>query len=576
MACENPIGNSSAYQYNYNNSNCTPRASNCDVINASNVLYTGGDLSCIAVPTNSTLSEVLLLLAAAICEGGAPNPDYSGYNTYCLRTGDNQPITTQQEFVESSSELLCTIKTDLNTFIDSTFVSSNANLQNQINAIKNPAITSCGALGIVSGDQIGAVLTKLSNGVCSILTSINPSSANWNSCYTISAPTTIVGGFNAVLSMICDIKSTVAAGLTLPTFNNVGSCLPTPLTTTDSLVTTINKIKSKLCTLPTFDYTLLNYNCVDSATTLQNTIQNIIDFASDLKQNSVLTFDPSYFIVTNIDDLDLCQGKQVTLDVTSLDRNVAANNSDSSPGTLINKLQGTANQIVVDDTTTAGKVTLSLHPSVAKEDVKVKVSNSDPQSSYLINKLEGTSTGEISINVYEDAVTNPSSHVAKITPIINWQNFAETLLLAINGDSYLKSLFCQIDCNTVPTAYYKLEVTNTGPTTLDFSVDLDQTTPPLSIHSATTFTVSGTSTYNPTPVAVTASSTPIGATLTLTNTSSVSVSFNYSTRDNANLLITGGSSGSGTLAPGGTITPGFTFGTSPDDYRLVINIQELT
>lgn len=449
---------SSSFSYNWGNNNCSPcgtGGNNTSPINADYVIYTGGDLSCISVDPNVTLTELLILLGQAICAGGDPNPDYSGYNTYCVTAVGGGSIETQSDFVEGISKFVCDLQTTLTDFTDDTYTTAITDLQDQIDSINAPATTACVAAGITNADSLTTVLNKTSVALCDIYSQIDVSGVDWDSCFTVNPdPTTITEGFDAVIGMICSLKTLVTNGVVLPTFDNTGSCLPTPLTTTDTLVSTINKIKTKLCQLPTLTIGNLSYGCVDSGSNLEETLQNILDALSSVMTNGAYSFDTDYFTVTPIDPELLCQGKQVTLNTALTDRLVAATATDDTPGTLEDKLEAGDN---IDlDFSDPTKVVISA-PSIS--DVKVKINSSDPLSDYLANKVEGSTGDDISITVNVDT-SNPSSYKLQVLPTIDYDKVAENVINAILNSSALKQLFCSIECTTSCNPPTNVDVTN--------------------------------------------------------------------------------------------------------------------
>lgn len=446
--CSNGSYRNSSFFYNYAGSNCTPCNTSCSSgnVNADDVIYTGGNADCISIPANSTLSEIILILAQAICDGAIPDPDYSEYDTACLTNAEETQIITQSQFVESISLFVCTLREDFDEFVDETYATAIETITNNIEAINNPELTSCVSVGIIDTDNLNSVLTKLSDAACDLYEQLDPSSANWDTCYTVNPnPTTIVAGFNAIITMICDLKGLVEDGVVLPTFDNTSSCLPTP-GATDTLVATINKIKTVLCGLPEFDYTNISFNCVTSATTLEGVIQNIIDLVSDNSQASV-TFDEDYFTVTPLDEEDLCQGKYVTLNTENMDRLVASDADDLTPGTLEDKLEeGTG--IDLDFSTTPGKVIISV--DTEPTDIFVKADSTDDAGGYLIDKVTGDVSGGVAIAISLDDTTDPVNHTVKISPVIDYDALTEDVLLRIFNSTYLHGLFCTLvnNCST--------------------------------------------------------------------------------------------------------------------------------
>src|ERR1041385_932057 len=183
----------------------------------------------------------------------AATGDYSTYNTYCLA-----PINTQQEFVESISNFVCTLRDDLNTFTETTFPAYQATVTAALAAITSPVIT-CSSTSVTNTDTLVQVLTKYCTKFGAIDTALSLSTVTWNSCYTVSpTPTTIAAGFNVLIGQICTLKTAVEAAAVLPIFNNTGTCLPSP-GASDTLTSTINKIITRLCQTGTLDLSTLTW-----------------------------------------------------------------------------------------------------------------------------------------------------------------------------------------------------------------------------------------------------------------------------------------------------------------------------
>src|SRR6478609_7619982 len=247
--CNNTTGpiSTTGMQLFYTNS-CPPTTGLCpgDIAGFS---YQGPNLPCTNIVTGTNMQDVIIAFDAALC---ATLGDYTIYNTYCL--DDDSPITTQQEFVESISEFVCTLNTNFTTFTTETYVIYQAEVDSRFDSIENPNITSCGSVGIINSDDYLTVLNKLSNAVCNIYTNeLDLSAVTWAQCFAVpSPPTSIQEGFNLLIDQLCIVKGDVAAGASLPTYNNSGTCLPEP-GTSDSLDSTIIKIRTRLCQSPTFD-----------------------------------------------------------------------------------------------------------------------------------------------------------------------------------------------------------------------------------------------------------------------------------------------------------------------------------
>lgn len=352
-------------------------------LDAGCVYYTGPNLACSGIATNTALDVILQTIDPLLC---AATGDYSTYNTYCLA-----PITTQKQFVESISNYVCTLNTTVTTFIGTTFPAYQATVNSRFVALELPGIT-CSSASVINTDTLQQVLNKYCTKFGSIDTLLNVSSANWNSCYVVSPlPTSPVEGFNTLISEICILKSQIAGGGgSLPTFNNVGSCLPAPVTSADTLVDTVNKIKTRLCQTGTLDTTTLTFGCVSNTVSggqdLQGTLQNILTKVTAISQ-SLPTQWSADFTVTNVDNTNLCLGKNIDLaPLVITDRFVASSPSDMSPGTLQQKMIPGTN-VTFDFVTSPGFMIVNSTGGSGVGDHKVAVDSSDSNPDYLGAKL---------------------------------------------------------------------------------------------------------------------------------------------------------------------------------------------
>lgn len=442
--------------------------------NTDNVVYTGPVLSCSNILPNDTLTAILQKIDPLLCAAGG---DYSQYNTACLA-----PIANVQQFVESISAFVCNTQTQLTNFTSVTFVNYQAAVTNSLFSINNPGIT-CTSANVLNTDTLQILLQKYCNKFASIDALLNIATANWNLCYSVSPlPATPVDGFNTLIAQICLLKSQVTAIVgsgTLPVFNNTGSCLPTP-GSADSLVDTVNKIKTRLCQTGTIDNTLITWGCVaqpSGAQDLQTTLQNIIAVVSTNSRN-IPTQWSADFAVTNVDNSNLCLGKHIALSTpSSQDRLVAATASDTTPGTLQDKLLPGTN-MALDYITTPGKVILNA--TAASGGAGLTLADvTDPNPDYLINKING---GLSSLGVSVAAVldtTDPSNHEVSIQVNVDPVALFTNLLNAVSIDAGLKQLFCSVvaSCPSPCSAPMNVQVTYTpGPTSSTTSTSTTTTT----------------------------------------------------------------------------------------------------
>lgn len=435
-------------------------------LDAGCVVYTGPNLSCSGVNTNDALDTILQKIDPLLC---AATGDYSTYNTYCLA-----PISTQKQFVESISNFVCTLSTNFTTFTTVTFPAYQATVASQFAAITSPGLT-CASAGITSGMTLAQVYAAYCTKFASIDAALNPSSANWNSCYVVTNPTTVTGGFNVLISQICALKTEIEDSAVLPTFNNVGTCLASP-TTTDSLVDTITKIRTRLCLTGTLDTTTLTWGCVTTpsgAQNLQDTIQNILTQITALSHAEPMTWSGD-FTVTNVDNGNLCLGKHIALATPSTqDRFVAATTSDLSPGTLQAKVTAGTN-ITLDFITTPGQMIINSTAS-ASSNYQVKINSGDTSPGYLGTKIvSGPQSCGVQVMPSLDTVNEQIVLNSSVDPVALFT----CLLDALQTDTGLQAAFCAAvaACPSPCAAPTNVTVTFVGGTTTTTTTTTTSTT----------------------------------------------------------------------------------------------------
>lgn len=451
-------------------STCTDSAT-C-AMDAGCIIYTGPNLSCSSINTNDALDTILQKIDPLLC---AATGDYSTYNTFCLA-----PITTQKEFVESISNYVCTLRDDFDTFVGTTYATYVSTTNGRLTALEVPGVT-CASTGVINTDTLIQILNKQCTKFTAIDAALNVSGANWTQCYSVSPlPTTPTEGFDTVLDQICLLKAQFEAGggAPLPTFNNVGSCLPTPLSTSDTLVDTVNKIKTRLCQTGTLNTTTLSWGCVTTPTgaqNLQDSLQNILTKITAIAQALPLEWSAD-FDVTNVDDGDLCLGKSIALNPISFtDRLVAATAGDLTPGVLQSKLTAGTN-ISLDYVTTPGQVIINSSAGVGTGDHKVASDAGDTAADYLSLKLAiGTPSNGIQVYPSLDA----TNHVVRLNVSVDPAALMQAILDEISDNPDLAASFCAaiVNCPSPCDAPTNVTVTYTGgPTTTTTTTTTSTTT----------------------------------------------------------------------------------------------------
>jgi len=413
------------YFYNPNCSDCATECGN-NTMSSKCVFYAGPALTCSGIATDDSVEVALQKIDEQICSIVG---DYSTYQFHCLTTWFGSSITEESEFVDAITGYACEIRTDLDTFIDTTFPAYQGTVNTRFLAIENPAIT-CSSASVTNADTLIQVLNKYCTKFSQIDTKFDLSTVVWDSCFTVSSPPlTIAEGFTLLADQICQVNSTSSS---LPTFDNSSNCLAGGAT--DSLVDTIALITDRLCSTDVFDSSSISWGCLDdAATTLQAAFQTVVTKVSALQQNFV-TFDSGDFVVTATDGGDACQGITVALATPiNQDRLVAVDGSDNSPGTLVSKL--TAGTGI---TLTNNGTDLEISASGTADSYEVKADTSDTSPGFLSDKIVGGSQSGITITPNYDS----GDEQLQILPQVDLSALFTALLNQLDIDSDLYDLFC--------------------------------------------------------------------------------------------------------------------------------------
>ncbi len=556
MACDNCESSTpQSYQPTNDKTNCGS--------NASDILYTGSALACLDVASNTKLDVILSKINAAVCTSPATIP-WNTFDYGCI--ADSSDITSVQIFAETLSSYICTFRDLYNTFTTATITADIATINNSINALNNLNLTSCAAVGVGGTDHLSVVITKILTNLCAMNVAVDISTANWSSCYTVSpAPTSIVNGFNTLIAQICALKTQVSGSITsLPTFNNIGSCLGGTLTGTDTLYDTVTKIRTKLCTLPTYDPTTITWaSCIaspGSSSTLQDALNLIISRANSAYTLRVNTFDPTYFTVTQTSTGNACSGYNITLANPSglTDRLVALNGGDSSPNYLLSKMTAGAN-IVFDTTTTPGTVIIKATTS---DDHKVLASSSDTVPGTLDSKFQNQPDASGSLSYSQ--IYNATTKKVDITPTIDFIALMTNAMETIDTNTTLFTMFNNLVCKTTPcpstttttttasgVAHVIGLIDNQTDSSIKVGVVFGQNSPSVTWYNAPLLGMAPSSSIVTGAYTVTSSANPLIGFITLYNNDTDNHTYAIYVRDASNVAIPGSSTFTGTIIGGG-------------------------
>lgn len=572
MNCNCNNSNNIPVGYVYNNVPCTTTPSSNGTYDSSIIMYTGANLSAIGVETNTSIETILSNINSAVA--GISGIDWSAFNYFCLPGS----ITTAQEFAETISEYVCTSSSTTDEFIDTTFPDAMAAINSTIDTINEPSLNSCAFVGINPTDNVSAILEKLYIATCSLSESVNPSSANWNQCFVTSPlPSTITEGFDVIIDQICNIYATLSSVEALPTFDNTNTCLPSPVTSTDTLYDTVIKIRDYICELPSFDIgDIVWTSCLPNpnpsgGADLQSTIQTLVDYTNTNYVLRVTSWDPAYFDVSLSSPSDPCSGYTVSLQSgLGLDNNqVALNALDNSPNYLLSKMLP-GNNISFDTTTTPGSVIIDSDAV----DEKVKANAADTTSGYLIDKIAGQADTTSSISLVESY--NSTTDKVDITPSINFGNLVTQILdfITNNGTSYsqLQTIICSMQPCPEGTERYISGIIQVSGDPVQFNLSFEQATPTLAMYSSGDVSATSGDVINTGLFQVTSATTSVTGVLTIVNNDSgASLPYNIYVTDLDDNPITGTTAQTGSISASSTLTINpFIYGSATN---MVVHIE---
>lgn len=451
MPCQNCNNQAITFSYTYPKGCSGSTQSSCDCT------YTGNNLACSGINKNDSLNTLVEKIDAQIC---SIQGDYSSYNFNCLTTWWGESITTEAEFVDAITDYACTLKSDFDSFVETTFANYQTAVDARFDAIEVPGIT-CSTASVTNTDTLQQVLTKYCTKFGSIDTALALSSVTWDQCFTVPvAPTTIAGGFNLLIDQICSLQTDVQP---LPTFDNTGNCLEG--TSTDTLVETIDAIINRLCYTPIWNTgdDDVYYGCVPKNNVgggenqLQNVVNNLLSATSDLIENKVVTWSGD-FVVEQVDPENACLGLSVSL-ATPLnqDRKVAVNATDDTPGELIDKLAAGDN---ITLTVIGSNPNKQLEIS-ADVDHKVLASNTDDTPGFLVDKVSGDTDEGITLT----PTYNPTSKKVDFNLDVDMDTLVNSILTKISSDTTLRGVFCSIVNTCIPQACAQYTVSNSSGST---------------------------------------------------------------------------------------------------------------
>lgn len=396
------------------------------------VIYTGLPLPYISVNPGDDLQTALISIDTAV-NAMNPAPDYTPYALQCLRP--TYTITDTQEFAEAVADFICTTRADLDTFVSTTYVTDQAVLAAAINGLQDPALIFA-PFGVVNTDNIQQVWAKVWTGLSTMIATGDPSTANWASVGVMVAPTTVADAFDEIIILALNAQAALAGMQTdLGTFDNSANCLAGGAT--DDALTTINLLRSYICTLPAFDPGNITFGCVAPGVDLETSIDNIIATLGGVMASYVET--PGTGLT--LDPVISCVGRTINIDTSweglykvAMSQNDASLGNADYLGAKVTSLDGS---LTIDILTNPDKLDLSVTTPV---DLRTKVNVSDPSPGFLAEKIP-SSGGDWGLAINTQANFDDTK-LLLIPTVNNADVLINNIITAIQTDPDLLARFC--------------------------------------------------------------------------------------------------------------------------------------
>jgi len=412
------------------------------------VIYTSVPTPYIPIATNQNLQTILQNIDAAINVHNTA-PDYSGYNlgpwcgyTVVQTDGISHPTNTQN-FAEGISKILGCFQNDFYTFTGTTYPADQGVITAAIAAIQVPGLAYThtaggGSITITNTMTLNQTLTAIYTPIGDILDLLAAPGNTWGTL-SISTPTNILDAFNDLITYLSTLTTTVnGKQAAIGTFDNT-DCLGGGAT--DSITTTIGLLKTYICGLPTFDPGSITWGCVASQTTLQDTIQAVINSVSSLQRDYVNSVGAGIIFTPN----GTCLGGTVAIDTAwNGIYKVLSHSGDPSPGFLDAKTISPNSTISL--TPYGNQLAIDVDPTLAHKIGKVLINLSDPTAGFLQTKIPSTAgTWGIAIN----ATASADNTQLILTPeVVDPTILISNILSYISTDPDLLAAFCslQLQC----------------------------------------------------------------------------------------------------------------------------------
>lgn len=314
--CPNCSETNQSYYTSTYSSNCTPSVPECINTDATCVLYSGPILSFLGVQPGENLEGILIKLDE-VFQTVSPEYGFSNILKQCFSTTVGDKFSGSVEFANTVINELCSLKPIvlLNTSKIAEIEAILSLPKYDIKHILNE--TSCSFLNILNSDSTETALPKVFAAICSLKSSIDISSiiieGNETNTSTLS-------------NFVTYVKNKFNSLPTVPSFNNVTTCLINPKTSSDSVESTVLNIIATLCSLKTsLTIPSITSDCIYVPNTFSEFYTKTYENIAALSKKSP-SFNLEHFEVTP--KTPVCNGVDVSLKPTVLGKVYTSSTDD--------------------------------------------------------------------------------------------------------------------------------------------------------------------------------------------------------------------------------------------------------
>ena len=414
------------------------------------IVYSGVTTPIIPITAGQNLQTILQNIDTAInAHSAAPNYssfNYGPYNGYTIYQTDGVTTpTTAQNFTEGIGKIVCNLEYTVNHFIGTTYSNNLSVLSNAIANLQNPGLaysSNAGGLAftITAGMSSVAIYNTIFSAIGTVGTLLGTPGTAWSSL-SITTPTNISDAFNDIIVYLQGVATSLSGKqATLATINNSSNILSSVGgTSTDS----VNTTTGLLTTYITHNLTsylassITTWGAITTGTTMQNSIQYIVDATNYLYTNGVVAGGTGLSLSSVGTTY---QGKKLAVDFTNQSfYKILVDSSDTTSDFLNAKItSGTGISTAIQNVGGNENVQIT---NTLPETYKVKVTSGDTVADYISNKIQSTGGTWGLGNIVYTTTVGSNTFLAISPQIPNPEIFISNLIAYISTDPAMLAAF---------------------------------------------------------------------------------------------------------------------------------------